>query len=220
MVKLQSPFLGREASGKLGTAIQYGRLVRGPSAGVRRRPHQPRTLAQRATRTFMAALAAAWNGLSNAAQQSWIDHPDYQSLSRYHCYLKFNPGRYRNLPDLAADPLQWHCFPSAVYPADESTLPSPTSNNVFTPGQGQVRHTFTIFTLNDSWLYIWHLTTPTVIWATYRTIIGVHEILATGNYDFTFKNLPAGTARVRVARVSRTGQPRPTYLSSSPLIIT
>ena len=208
MVKLKAPLLGASASGKLGDALQFDARRRGTVAGKRRRPRQPRTFAQMATRRYMTWLTKAWSELSAAEKDTWWTFTNARRKSPYHAYLAYNVNRFKGVPgnylDLRANPN----YPSAAYPASRSTEPGGLSTYEFSSSRTDVWLQFRALPFADHWITMFFYVTEANQHASYARLAHVEAA-----DDDTLKryHLPdAGDEvwRLWIARVSRTGLPQ------------
>jgi len=208
MVNLKGPLHSQSASGKLGKSLQFASGRGGPFAGKRRKPKQPRTTAQRATRIWMTWLTSQWKQLSDEQQSSWRSAPLTKDLSPYHSYVRFNTNRFKNLPGLQYLLQSFHTFPTKAYPPTETGDTATIADSVATGGQHQITHNFNVTWLGWNWAVAYFLRTAENLWPTYRTLVAIQNVEANGPYSITIANLPAGSVRLNYCLLNRTGNPK------------
>lgn len=205
MVILKGPMHSQKASGVLGDAIQFetrrGRHV----AGKRRRPRQPRTEAQRATRLWMTWLSQQWHLISAADQATWLNYEDSPLLSPYTAYIKYNTDRFKNQPGLHTGPDTFHVFPSTAYPATENTQGGNPADHEYIGGVHQITHNFTMIWQADTWFWNYHRISAEHPECVYANLVHIETVDQVAHYSIVIKNLPAGDVTLRYARVSHTG---------------
>jgi hypothetical protein len=210
---LGKPLLSNQASGKLGSEIQFAHSKGRAIAGRRRYPRQPRTLAQRAPRLFIPGIARLWSTLTTAQKLSWEPLADELNLPLYHAYLKHNANRYKNLNGNGFGHTGEPFYPLAIYPADYSTDYCWAYTISMTGLSLAADHKFEIWDLLDNFVFTWHLSTPSEFWPTYTNLVHVWQPPAIGIHTVRIPNLPAGPKVLRLVRTSRTGKCADTSLN-------
>lgn len=206
MVKLKGPLFSTHASGTIGRLLEYSTHQGRPRAGRRRVPAQPRTLAQRSTRIFVAGLSKAWSAIGIADKASWNNHPDVGNLSPYHVYLRHNIDRYKHLPGRATMMADEPFYPSQNYPTAVDDIPGLTTGHAFVQGPDYLIHSFNVTLTRDNWLYIYHYNVNNGPLPSYADIVAFEVVDANGAYEFTIPNLAPGPSRLRIFRISKHGQ--------------
>lgn len=208
MVKLIGPLQSTYASGTLGRLLEYSQHPRGPRAGRRRNPKQPRTLAQRSTRIFMAWLARAWSTIDVADKATWKNSPWIQSLSPYHCYLKHNVNRYKQISGDILTASHLPIYPTTSFPSTIDTAQANMSTVGFTTTSTSILHEFNVHDVKQNWVCIWHYNVDHGPLPTYRDVVGAETVDHNANFRILIKNLAAGPSRLRVWPISKTGVTR------------
>lgn len=207
MAKLKGPLFSTTATGALAKLLDYSSRRRGPIAGAHRRPRQPRTIAQRATRIFMAWLTAEWRTCSSAEKASWYLAPNAVPTSPYHAYLQHNVCRFSLMPDVAGHPHETALWPSAAWPTTNDTLYNNLSSGSAWGGPGTITHRYWNAPANDGWFASYHLEVPGINYCTYRNLVYMQTELPSGWHEIVIPNMPAGLQKIRIICASRTGWP-------------
>lgn len=208
MAKLQSPLFSIDAHGKLGRELQIDRRRRGPVAGRRRRPTQPRTEPQRATRLWQSFLATQWQLHSASERTSWSAYEPANNLPSYHSYISYNVRQLHSFPGTPQLVNPTLNCPATTWPPARNT--SAASHAPIAPVPGIASATFgvSITTAYDNWLILWFHTVTGGPWALYKNLIGATPATAPGNYYLTVA-APSGISYTcGYLCVSRTGKPR------------
>lgn len=219
MVKLTQPFLSTDATGKLGNALQFGHWKGRNVAGRRRRPKQPRTLEQRATRLWMTWLAKDWSS-ATAAQQATFEPPAKEwDLSPYNAFLRYNLRRLRNLPDRYTAIQGYDFFPTRYY-TDPTTQGYDGITSVSTTGQVlSFTHRVQITYHGQGWFFSWHILDGGRTGVTYTGTIHIQNKLPIGFHDILIENIPAGFHEFVFGPVSYTGHPRVNFFKRNVTVL-
>jgi hypothetical protein len=193
MVRCKRPFYASTATGKLGDPIQFAQTARGTVAGKRRRPKQPRTLAQRATRIYMRFLAGEWANLPAAQQASWDAHPIADHTSRYHAYLSHNANAYKNLAGALDAQQNADWYPTAIYPPPKDTLGHFWLYHGYTAASGEITVDMGDWNHRDGWLLFFHIATAAEPLPVYGNLVYLTADAAPGHNFYRIQNLPAGS---------------------------
>jgi len=211
MVKLTAPLMSRQASGKLGHAIQFATTAGGCVAGQRRRPRQPRTEPQISARLFVAWISKQWTTLLEDEKASWAAAPIGADASPYHAYLAYNIGRFKNLPGKLTEADKQHVYPTTAWPAAENTARGSIGAYSAIPGvrKATIRIAFTA--VNDNWLITVHHCDGSTTYPTYRNLRGIKVAETLGPHDIVIEDLEPGVQKFAWVNVSHTGKPVATY---------
>lgn len=212
MVKLKSPFASQFASGTLGRELQYAITKRGAVGGRRRRPKQPRTLAQRATRTFMTWLTKTWQTLSPADLATWLNAPNPKGLPLYNIYLSYNLNRIKRLIDIPHAPFHLHALPSMTYPATETGDWGWWTAGTQTPLSHAWRWDRNVGSLKEQWGMIYFTGDAPMYRPLYNILIAIETVTTPGAQSITIADLPAGDITINLMQFTKSGN-SPTYLN-------
>lgn len=219
MPRVTRPLFSPSASGSLGNAVTFSTGRRGTISSKRRRPRQPNSAAQLATREYMGTLATLWANLTDAQRATWLNTDLDPTIAPYHNFLRYNARQYKNLPGDYQNSLTYDVWPSAIYPPTQATNPMTGTWPALTPGEGSLTLVFTVGAINDNWLLtIHHCDMPGYVTA-YRNLKRVVEITAPGTYSILVPNLPAGLQYLTMQRISHTGKPRPYFNTMSGTVL-
>ena len=208
MANVKSPLMSQDATGRMPGGLQVGHWMGRHVIGRRRRPRQPRTEAQRATRIWMTFLGREWKLASIAEKASWRAYLPEASLPPYQKFLKYNFNQLKRFQGDEVWPNVTPECPSMVWPPDLTQYAS--SNNPIAPVPGPGTATFgaKLLTTSQNWLILWFHTYPTGPWCRYSALIGVTRAPAAGDYFLTISNLPATIYYAGYHCVSRGGRHR------------
>lgn len=205
MVLVKSPFLGTKASGKLGDSLQFASHRGRHVAGRRRRPRQPRTEAQLATRKFMAWLSRQWSTLSPEQKATWLNYAPTPLLSPYHAYQQHNIDRIKHLPGSTSNPHTFPNWPTQTYPATSTGGLASYTGETATPGPGYVDFKRNITSTQDNWGFAyWRISTqhPKPVFA---SLVHIETVETTGWLTTRIEPLPPGLTKIRLIRFSHDG---------------
>jgi len=208
MPKLTAPLLSTEAHGTLADLLTYSKQKGRAIARRKSTPAQPRSLAQRASRSAMSGLAALWSNLTPAEAATWLNAAHRPLLPAYHTFMSYNVNRLKNLPGLRAGYETGDYLPSAAYPATLDTGRSTWTGDVLTGETNQATWKFNWTILNDGWTVLFHRLTAEHPWPVYQTIIGLYRITGLGWRAYLLPNLQPGPAKIGMLTSSRTGKGR------------
>lgn len=211
MARTTGPLFSQNASGKLANLLAYSHRRRGVTAGRTRRPSQPRTEAQRATRRYMTFLGTQWSLLTIAELASWSDHHLDQTIPAYNRFLRHNVNQFKHLPGENWHIWIWTTFPSAAYPTTQATSAPLYNYPTITNGTGQFTINLNVTTDNDGWLWTAHRISATHPEAVYANLIGIWLHQGLGAWSHTLYDQDPGTFACRILPVSRTGKPDQHY---------
>lgn len=206
MVKLKSPFASQFASGTLGRELQYAQTKRGAVGGRRRRPRQPRTLAQRATRLWMTWFSGQWAELDADEIATWFHVGNVHIIAPYHAYIKENIQAVRNQNNMLYYVGNQPTWPSAAFPRTADTQPGAIANVGLINIAGGFRHTINVTDQQDGWYVAWYYTTLLNRGVAYNQLIHVMPTPAIGVHVIDILNVPMGAAYTTWGACSRTGQ--------------
>lgn len=207
MVKLKSPFGSIAASGKLGDVLSFRTDRHGASAGRKRNPKQPRTIAQRATRLWLSWLSAEWATLTTAERATWANHPDVPILSPYHAFISYNTERWQTQPGERRYPDYWHFAPSSSYPAPENTVGTSVGSIVTGGGPGMIWFNFTSTFNVDIWTFAYHLKTTEHPWPCRRNLVAILNVTPLAPNRHEIHGLQPGVTELWYSRLTRSGLP-------------
>lgn len=207
MVKLIQPLMSSAAAGALADVLDFARHPSGGVAAKHRRPRQPRTLSQRATRTWMTWLSKEWARLSAGEKESWDQAPNADTTSPYHAYLQFNTNRFKFMPDDWRYQTNNSLWPSAAYPPTKATLSGILQNNTGTGGPGTITHRYLPAALKDGWFQCYHLQVPGITYGTYANLVHIENTRPGGWQEVIIRNLPPGLQTLGIITASRTALP-------------
>lgn len=205
MVKLIRPLFSSRASGVLADVLEFSSHPRGARVGTRRKPSQPRTLAQMATRRYMTFLSNAWSSLTPAEKLSWKDHRVADFTSPYHAYLSENANRFKNVAGDWWNPNLRDVFPSASWPITKTTTPGGLTAYAFSRTRTDVWFDYACSPLSDNWLTLFFYIPITPATASYGRFVAAYVTNDTLLHRYALPDATADTYRLWVLRVSRTG---------------
>lgn len=208
MAKLTAPLMSQDARGRCFGDMQIGHWKGRHVIGRRRRPRQPRTEPQRATRLWSTFLSQQWGSLTIAEKASWSAYEPQKDVPNYNKYLSWNIRQLHSFPGVPVWPAITPNCPSAVYPPTYATDPAGHAPMVPVPGPGSATFGTTINVALDNWVLLWFHTTPGGPWALYKNLIGATHAPTTGDYTITIRDLPPVLYVTGYLHVSRTGKPR------------
>ncbi len=211
MAQVKSPLMSQDATGRMPGGLQVGHWKGRHVIGRRRRPRQPRTEAQLATRTWQTFLATQWKTLSTAEQASWESNSPEASLPNYNKYLRFNTNLYKNLHSAPYLSENEEFLPAVKWPPTRDTLASNWGGPWESGGVGTATFGFNLTATHDNWFVIYHHAGAPAYNCTFRNLLYIEPLRRTGAYEHTFTNLQAGIFRIGFVLVSRTGKPRAFY---------
>lgn len=215
MVKLKQPLLSSRATGTLGNAIQFGHWKGRSIVGRKRRPKQPRTAAQLATRIYMSWLCKQWSTLSIAETASWAAPAAATKIPAYNAFIRHNIDRFKHLPGDQYWVAEYPCYPSTAYPTTLATNAADFASPAILNGEGKFRIRYTLSPLNDNWLMAVHQISAPHPLAVYKNLIDVWTATAGGIQDRWVDPAPVGAYTIHIITISRTGKARNHYRSKT-----
>jgi len=205
MVKIKAPFGSITASGKLGGVLGFRTDRRGNSVGRKRHPKQPRTLAQRATRSWMSWLSSQWSTLSEEQQATWSFPQFGRDQSPYHVFIRHNTDRIKNLPGLLTNPSLFTTWPGQTFPITRTGALGSYTGETTTPGVGYLDFKRNITTINQQWGYAYFWITTEYPKPVYRSLVRIETVQTTGWLTTRIANLTAGPCTIKFVRFSTNG---------------
>jgi len=208
MVKLKRPCLSSFARGALGESLIF-QTTRGRATAKRfRKPRQPKTPAQLATRAYIGWLSQAWASLTTPEKLTWEDPANANNTSCYHAFLKYNANRFKVTPGEFWDPPDYPVYPTASYPAEQTTDPSGFADYSFSNTRTNVWLKIKHQPLNDNWCTMIHYIPTGGTHATYNTIVHAQVATTAGWHTYNLPDAYPDTWRLWALWVSRTGKPK------------
>jgi len=206
MTVLNGPCHSTEARGTLAGLLTFSQRRGKALAGATSNPKQPRTLPQRATRTYLAGLSTQLAQLDQAQRDSWKTHDAYPALSPYHAYMRENANRYKNLDGLRYGHATQPFYPTAQWPATLSGDNAFPTSGTFTPLSCSARFDFHQYDPKEGFLYLFHLGSWGGGYPIYGTVIYVIRPVYGMGQSFTIYQLPPGLIVIRLVRTTMTGK--------------
>lgn len=206
MVVLKTPLGSQRASGSLAGVLTFREAQARHVAGIKSNPKQPRTLAQRATRIWMAWLSKQWSTLSFLQKRTWLNYADSPLLSPYHAYIRYNTRRWITQPGDATFPDEFHFAPSIEYPASEAALQSDRINQTTGAGPGYIWHKFQVQWNTNCWNHAYHLFTPAKPQPVASNLVHVETVDHDGWFEVRIPNLTPGLVKLRWSWNANTGK--------------
>lgn len=205
MVKLKSPFASQFASGTLGRELQYSQTKHGAVGGRRRRPRQPRTLAQRATRLWMTWFAGQWSQLDADELATWFHLGDVHAIAPYHAFIKDNIQAVRNQNNKLYYVGNKTFWPATAFPRTADTQPGAIANVGLVNIAGGFRHTINVTDQQDGWYVSWYYTKQLNRGVKYNQLIHIVPTPPIGVHVIEINDVPIGAAYTTWGACSRTG---------------
>ncbi len=206
MVKVTSPFLSTAASGRFGRVLLFSKTRRDTVAGRTRRPSQPRTFQQLATRRYMTFLATAWSSLTAAEISTWATHPDAYRLSPYHAYLRENANRYKVISGSYLTPNDDDVFPSPTWPATRDTDEGDLGSYFFSNDVDDLYLSYRCMPFNDTWCTLFVYVPSADRRNIYTRLAHIELTTDTAWHRYYLPPIPSWGWRLWTCRISRTGK--------------
>lgn len=181
MAKLRGPLLAQLAAGSLGDTVVYSSWKGRPYVKRHRRPSQPRTDRQIATRRWLDHLAHTWGQLYASEKASWVN----------------------NCPDAAADPYRWFLglnlarlargqTPSDSYPTADGVGAADYTITAVLGYEHEIQVNWTVNTYQYGRAFIVACQRSLGAPSDYYTVRGIKRGFNPGSYTIRFNTLQAG----------------------------
>lgn len=208
-----------DATGTLSDALEFGHWKKRTIVGKRRRPKQPRTLEQRATRLWMTFLAKDWSSATADQKATWIPPAEEANISPYNAFIKRNIERLQELPDRYIGIQGEDFFPTRYYNTPVTGSPDSIASITITPHVNSFTHRVNISAIFFGWFFSWHILDGGRAGITYTGTIHIENKLPMGQHDILIDNIEPGFHEFVFGPVNYWGYPRVNFFKRNVTVL-